>query len=199
MKLTTIIGTAIAAVGIAACGSSPVTAPARPTVAPTATPMPASSPTPVPTPAPPPPLVLTARGTGNGVQLSLVGENGSIAATVEDPGGVDGHAYYVGSDDIYFLDGTTVKAFGRSGTVSVVGQVPQVKTTVTAADLQGYTTFAVSPDQTTLVFGLPVAMTFDNGATTDHSQLWTEPTGAPPHPRPWFTTTPTTATTAARS
>ncbi len=177
MKLTTIIGTAIAAVGIAACGSSPVTAPARPTVAPTATPMPASSPTPVPTPAPPPPLVLTARGTGNGVQLSLVGENGSIAATVEDPGGVDGHAYYVGSDDIYFLDGTTVKAFGRSGTVSVVGQVPQVKTTVTAADLQGYTTFAVSPDQTTLVFGLPVAMTFDNGATTDHSQLWTEPTG----------------------
>jgi len=55
--------------------------------------------------------------------------------------------------------------------------VPQVKTTVTAADLQGYTTFAVSPDQTTLVFGIPLAMTFDNGATADHSQLWTEPTG----------------------
>jgi hypothetical protein len=111
------------------------------------------------------------------VQLSLVGENGSVAATVEDPGGVDGHAYHVGTDDVYFLDGTTVKAFGSSGTVSTVGQVPQVKTSVTAADLQGYTTFAVSPDQTTLVFGIPVAMTFDNGATADHSQLWTEPTG----------------------
>ncbi len=111
------------------------------------------------------------------VQLSLVGENGSVVATVDDPGGVDGHAYYVGSDDVYFLDGTTVKAFGRTGTVSVVGEVPQVKTSVTATDLQGYTTFAVSPDQTTLVFGIPLAMTFDNSATTDHSQLWTEPTG----------------------
>ena len=121
--------------------------------------------------------MVTALRTGTTWRLTLAGENGSIAATVDDPGGVDGHAYYVGSDDVYFLDGTTVKAFGRSGTVSVVGQVPQVKTSVTAADLQGYTTFAVSPDQTTLVFGIPLAMTFDNGATTDHSQLWTEPAG----------------------
>jgi hypothetical protein len=172
MKLT-IIGTAIAAVGLAACGSSPATPTARPTLAPTATPVP----TPSPTPAPPPPLVVTALRTGTAWRLTLVGEDGSVAATVVDPGGVDGHAYYVGSDDVYFLDGTTVKAFGRSGTVSVVGQVPQVKTSVTAADLQGYTTFAVSPDQTTLVFGIPLAMTFDNGATTDHSQLWTEPAG----------------------
>ena len=35
----------------------------------------------------------------------------------------------------------------------------------------------MSPDQTTLVFGIPVAIAFDNGATTDHSQLWTEPPG----------------------
>ena len=173
MELTTIIGTAIAALGLAACGSSPGTPTARPTLAPTATPVLTPSPTPVPAP----PLVVTALRTGAAVQLSLVDENGSIAATVDDPGGVDGHAYYVGTDDVYFLDGTTVKAFGRSGTVSVVGQVPQVKTSVTAADLQGYTTFAVSPDETTLVFGIPVAMNFDNGATTDHSQLWTEPTG----------------------
>jgi hypothetical protein len=178
MKRTTIIGTATAAFGLAACGSTvapTVTATPATTVA--STPEPTATPvaTPSPTRAP---LVVTAGGNSKtAVQLSLVGENGSIAATVEDPGGVDGHAYYVGSDDVYFLDGTTVKAFGRSGTVSVVGQVPQVKTTVTAADLQGYTTFAVSPDQTTLVFGIPLAMTFDNGAPTDHSQLWTEPTG----------------------
>src|ERR1022692_300753 len=181
MKRTTIIGTAIAALGLAACGSTVaprVTPSPAPTVASTPAPTATPVPTPSPTPAPPPPLVVTAGGnSATAVQLSLVGENGGIAATVEDPGGVDGHAYYVGTDDVYFLDGTTVKAFGRSGTVSTVGQVPQVKTSVTAADLQGYTTFAVSPDQTTLVFGLPVAMTFDNGATTDHSQLWTEPTG----------------------
>lgn len=180
MRLTTIAGAVIVAVGLAACGSTvaPTTTPTpTPTVASTPVPTATRMPTPSPTPAPPPPLVVTATATVSGVRLTLVGENGSIAATVDDPLGVDGYAYYVGTDDVYFIDGTTVKAFGRSGTVSVVGQVPQVKTTVTASDVQQYTAFAVSPDQTTLVFGLPVAMTFDNGATNDHSQLWTEPTG----------------------
>jgi hypothetical protein len=169
MKLTTIIGTAIAAVGLAACGSSPGTPTARPTLAPTATP--------VPTPSPTPPLVVTALRTGAAVQLTLVGEDGSVAATVDDPGGADGAAYFVGSDHVYFIDGTTVKAIGRDGTVTDAGQVPQVSTTVTAIDLQQYTAFAVSPDETRLVFGLPLAIAGDNGATTDHSQLWTEPLG----------------------
>ena len=173
MKLTTIIGTAIAAVGLAACGSSPVTQTARPTLAPTATPVPTPSPTPVPTP----PLVVTALRTGAAVQLTLVGEDGSVAATVDDPGGADGASYFVGSDHVYFIDGTTVKAIGRDGTVTDAGQVPQVSTTVTAIDLQQYTALAVSPDETTLVFGLPLAIAGDNGATTDHSQLWTEPLG----------------------
>jgi hypothetical protein len=100
VKLTSIIGTAIAAVGLAACGSSPVTPTARPTLAPAATPVPTRSPTPVPTP----PLVVTALSTGSGVQLTLVGEDGSIAATVDEPGGVDGASSYVGSDDVYFID-----------------------------------------------------------------------------------------------
>src|ERR1039458_2871090 len=108
MKRTTIIGSAIAAVGLAACGSSPVTTTARPTLAPTATPVP----TPSPTPAPPPPLVVTALRTGNAVQLTLVGEDGSVAATVDDPGGANGDSYFVGSDHVYFIDGTTVKAIG---------------------------------------------------------------------------------------
>jgi hypothetical protein len=166
MKLT-IIGIAIAAVGLAACGSSPATPTARPTLAPTAT----------PTPAPPPPLVVTAGGIGSGVQLTLVGEDGSVAATVDDPGGPDGASYYVGTDHVYFIEGTIVKGIDRSGTVTDVGQVPQVSTTVAAPDLQHYTAFAVSPDETTIVFGLPLAITGDNGATTDHSQLWTEPVG----------------------
>ena len=173
MKRITIIGTAFAALGLAACGSSPVTPTARPTLAQTATPVP----TPSPTPAPPPPLVVTALRTGSAVQLTLVGEDGSVAATVDDPGGADGDAYYVGTDHVYFIDGTAVKAIGRDGTVTDVGQVPQVSTTVTAIDLRGDTAFAVSPDETTLVFGLPLAITGDNGATTDHSQLWTEPLG----------------------
>ena len=65
MKLTTIIGTAIAAGGLAACGSIPVTSTVRPvtaaptvaaTVAPTFVPTP--SPTAIPTPVPEPRLAL---------------------------------------------------------------------------------------------------------------------------------------------
>ena len=116
-------------------------------------------------------------GRGTDVQLTLVGEDGSVAATVDDPGGAYGASYYVGSSDVYFIDGATVKSLARNGTVTDVGQVPQVRTTVPASDLQAYTAFAVSPDETTLVFGLPLASAGDNGATTSHSQLWTEPTG----------------------
>src|SRR5580704_8081090 len=170
MKLTAIIGTATAAVGLAACGSSPVTGTARPT----ATPVPTPSPTPVPSP----PLVVTAVRAGTGVQLTLIGEDGSVAATVDDTGGAHGDSYFVGSNHVYFIDGTTVKAIGRDGTVTDAGQLPQVPTTVTASDLQAYTSLAASPDETTLVFGLPLASAGDNGATSSHSQLWTEPLGS---------------------
>jgi hypothetical protein len=121
--------------------------------------------------------VVTAQRSGGGVRLSLVAEGGSVVATVDDPGGVDGHSYYVGSDDVYFIDGTTVKAIGRNGIVSDAGQVPQVRTSVSASELQSYSTFAVSPDGTTLVFGIPLVLASDKGATSDHSQLWTEPVG----------------------
>ena len=173
MKLTTVTGTAIAVVGLAACGSSPATPTARPTLGPTETPVA----TPSPTPTPPPPLVVTLAGTQSLRQLSLVGENGKVAATVTVPGGIDGNAYYVGSDHVYFIDGTVVKTLARDGSISVAGQIPQLATTVTAADRQGYTAFAVSPDESTLVFGIPLAIIGDNGAKADHSQLWTEPVG----------------------
>jgi hypothetical protein len=110
-------------------------------------------------------------------QLSLVGENGTVAATVSISAGIDGDAYHVGSDHVYFIDGTVVKALARDGSISVAGQIPQLSTTVTAADRQGYTGFAVSPDESTLVFGIPLAIIGDNGANADHSQLWTEPMG----------------------
>ena len=176
MKLTSIFGSVIAALSLAACGST-VAPRVSPTVASTPTPTAAPIPIPSPTPAPAAPLVVTARASGSGVQLTLVGEDGRVVATVDDPGGADGASYYVGPSDVYFIDGITVKAIARNGIVTAVGQVPQVKTTVTASDLQGYTSLAVSPDETTLVFGLPLASAGDNGATTSHSQLWTEPTG----------------------
>jgi hypothetical protein len=81
MKLTTIIGTAIAAVGLAACGSTvtptvapTLTATVEPTLAPTptATPTPTPSPTPTPTVIPPPtifPLCQSA-STGYNWQVS---------------------------------------------------------------------------------------------------------------------------------
>ena len=91
--------------------------------------------------------------------------------------GIDGNDYSVGTDHVYFVSGTEVKALARDGSISVAGQIPQLSSTVTAADRQAYTTFAVSPDETTIVFGIPLAVAGDNGATSDHSQLWTEPVG----------------------
>jgi hypothetical protein len=48
---------------------------------------------------------------------------------------------------------------------------------VSVTDADVYTAMAVSPDESTFVFGLPIAIAGDNGATSDHSQLWTEPVG----------------------
>lgn len=110
------------------------------------------------------------------VQLTLAAEDGTVAASVNDPGGVDGDAYTVGTDHVYFIEGTTVKAMGRDGTITDAGQVPQVSTTVTAGDGPNIA-FAVSPDESTLVFGIPRAIAGHNGATIDDSQLWTEPVG----------------------
>ena len=129
------------------------------------------------------PLVVTVRDVGppispwTQVQLSLVGEDGAVAGTFLDPGGVDGDAYAIGSGDVYFIDGTAVKALGADGTVTDAGVVPQVSTTVNADDLQSFTAFAVSPDDSTFIFGIPLAIQGDHGATSDHSQLWTEPVG----------------------
>jgi len=70
--------------------------------------------------APAPPLVVTLRDSGpagspwTAVQLSLVGEDGIVAATVNDPGGIDGDAYFVGAAHLYFIEGTAVKAMGRT-------------------------------------------------------------------------------------
>jgi hypothetical protein len=171
MKVTTISATAIVALSLAACGPSSTPSTTSPTLNPTATP------SPTPTPAPPAPLVVTVGGTQSFRQLTLVGEDGKVAATVAVPGGIDGNAYYVGSDHIYFIDGSSVRAVAPDGSISIAGQIPQLGTTVTAADRQAYTTFAVSPDEGTILYGIPLAVAGDNGATADHSQLWTEPVG----------------------
>ena len=175
---------AIAVIAVlAACG--PAHSPAPPTTAATAspTPTPTSLPTPSPTTAPPAPLVVTSREAGpsgtpwTAVQLSLVGEDGTVEATYLDVGGPYGDSYAVGSDHVYFIDGTVVKAMARDGTVTDVGYVPQVSTTATDEDVQSDTALAVSPDESTLVFGMPIAIQGDNGATSDRSQLWSEPLG----------------------
>jgi hypothetical protein len=175
---------AVAVIAVAACGPAHVPATATATATPSSLPTPTPVPTPTPTPAPSAPLVVTFREAGpagipwTAVQLSLVGEDGTVVGTFLDAGGENGDSYAVGSDHVYFIDGTMVKALARDGTVTDVGYVPQVSATVTADDLQGYTSLAVSPDESTFAFGIPLAMLGDNGATSDHSQLWTEPVGS---------------------
>jgi hypothetical protein len=101
MKLTTIIGTVIAAVGLAACGSTAVTPPtARPTlaltVAPTvpATTAPTATPTPTPTPtatpthtSAPPTLALTETCDSTATA--------GYAGTVSFSGGIEGDVFSV--------------------------------------------------------------------------------------------------------
>lgn len=173
------------AIGFAAV----LTACSAPASSTTATPIPspsptaAATPTPSPSPPPAPPLLVTFRDTGpagtpwTAVQLTLVGEDGTVAAWVNDPGGVDGDAYTVGSNHVYFIEGTIVKAMGRDGTITDAGQVPQLSTTAKADHESSNIAFAVSPDESTFVFGIPRAIAGDNGATIDDSQLWTEPVG----------------------
>jgi len=87
MKLTTIFSSAIAAVGLAACGSTAVTPPtARPTLSLAAAPTVASTPpaTPAPTPTPTPPtLVLAETCDGSGTAAN---DGGSVSFTGDDPG-----------------------------------------------------------------------------------------------------------------
>jgi hypothetical protein len=87
MKLTTIIGSAIAAVGLAACGSTAAAPTARPTVAPTVAPTsaPTSAPTAAPTATPTP-----APGVTVTVTCSNVLDLGQFAATGYPPGSILG-------------------------------------------------------------------------------------------------------------
>jgi hypothetical protein len=175
-----LVAVALVAV-VAGCGVT--TQPSTAASTPSPTPIPSPVPTPSPTAAPPAPLVVTFRNTGpagspwTAVQVSLVGEDGTVTGTFNDPGGAHGDGYTVGSNHVYFIDGTTVKAMGRDGTTTDAGQIPQVRTTVTADNEASFTALAVSPDESTLVFGVPLAIAGENGATSDRSQLWTEPVG----------------------
>ena len=176
-----------AAIGLSAvlgaCGSSTPTPTAAATATPLQSPPPTAVPTPTPTPAPELPFLVTVQDIGpisnpfSAIKLTLISENGHVPGSFTDPGGVDGDAYFVAADHVYFIDGTNVMAMARDGTVTNAGQVPHPAATVGASDRQSFTAFAVSPDESTLLFGIPLAVAGDNGATTDHSQLWSEPVG----------------------
>jgi hypothetical protein len=128
-------------------------------------------------------LIVTVRQVGpavdpsSAVLLTLIDENGTVVGSVEDPGGIDGDAYALGANHVYFIDGMTVKALGRDGAVTTVGEVPQPPATVTASSRETLTALAVSPDESTFIFGIPLQVAGDNGARGDYSQLWTEPVG----------------------
>jgi hypothetical protein len=93
MKLTTIVGTVIAAVGLAACGSTAVTPTARPTLAPTVaatvapTVAPTTAPTAIPTVAPTP----TAKPTPKGIYVTT-----TCSGTAQGNGSITFHNVKLG-------------------------------------------------------------------------------------------------------
>jgi hypothetical protein len=168
---------------LVACGSSTPPPTAAVTASPVQSPPPTAIPTPSPTPGPQSPLIVTVQDIGpvsnpfNAIKLTLISESGHVPGSFSDPGGVDGDAYFVAANHVYFIDGTNVMAMGRDGTVTNAGQVPHPTANVNAVGRQDFTAFAVSPDESTLLFGIPLAVAGVNGAATDHSQLWSEPVG----------------------
>jgi hypothetical protein len=97
MKLTTIIGTAIAALGLAACGSTvaPTARPSTPTptVAPTVAPTPTATPAPTPTATPIPtanPTPTPMPGVTVTTTCSNVLDLGQFAATGYPPNAISG-------------------------------------------------------------------------------------------------------------
>ena len=102
MKRATVIGTAIAALGLAACGST-VAPTATPTPAPTVTATPAPTATPVPTPSPtplPPSPAHWWQAEGN-ANDSVGTDNGTLVGVTFGPGvhGTDQAFSFGGADD----------------------------------------------------------------------------------------------------
>lgn len=166
MKLTTIIGAAIALVGLAACGSTatptvrpstqtptiaptvaPTVAPTlAPTVAPTLTPTVAPTPTPTATPVPPTHAVVTAQTTCDGAwraSVALYGFSSDVLYTVSvtnnlfaDFAPYSGVPFGPGGVNPTPADGTIV--WGTSGKGFHIGD----SVTVTISPDDGYTTTA---------------------------------------------------------
>jgi hypothetical protein len=125
MKLTTIIGTAIAAVALAACGSTAVATTVRPTLAPTGIPTgaPTVSPTTAPTATPTPAATAcppqNQSGDVAGVQCPVVTVT-SCDASLTSAGNDGGSVAYTGAldDDALVIEpgAITVNPTGTSGT-----------------------------------------------------------------------------------
>ena len=146
MKLKTVIGSAIAAVGVAACGSSPVTptvqpVTAAPTVAATVAPTPTLVPTPSPTatPAPKPTLAVLSQGQ----ELMVVNSQGveqwelsnaamekifGLSASQEKTQGFGINSQIVGSNIYLFYENpqgiTEVAEISRAGKAIARGTAP---------------------------------------------------------------------------
>jgi hypothetical protein len=170
MKLKTVIGSAIAAVGLAACGSSPVTPTVRPvtaaptvaaTVAPTLVPTP--SPTAVPTPAPEPPLALfyTDIGamevvSGQGVeQWGLTNaQEGKLFGLIAAQASKYNLAPQSGNSNLFFFYQPTptsinkVVVLSRTGKLLGLGTAPALDNSVSFQNSPTGTSWAWTIDQT---------------------------------------------------
>lgn len=150
MKLTTIIGTTIAAVGLAACGSTAVTPPTvRPTLALTVAPTPSAVPATTPTPSTTvvaPLAVVGSQNAGIGpYALGLVNTQGDVVASVtaNTPTVLNGGVAITSTSDsrLYYEDGNTdIDYLTATGQHGLAFTIKRPSDAVVA--------FAVSPDDT---------------------------------------------------
>jgi hypothetical protein len=170
-----------ATVGLAACGAG--AAPPSSSAA-LATPSPTASPSPTHDAGP---LIVTRNDSGaqTVITLSTLAGTPVGTTTTTSPGsGAAEATIVVAGNAVYFLDGASmngaaVRRLDRAGRVTTVGAVPSFPATV--AGNTPPVSFAVSPDETRIVYGGLVGVVYSTPGLGNpdgyRTQVWVQPMG----------------------
>jgi len=160
---------------LAACGGvSSSSAPASVSATPTAT------------PAPLPPLVVTETPPSSGSGESTIAlrrlDGSTVASTNLSGSFVSNIDIAIGRSHVFVLEGNSVHELGRDGSDKNIGMVPNVQSdsTIDATARSGNLGIAVSPDESQMLFSIPISATSPGScslACNFDSQLFIGPLG----------------------